>query len=71
MTTTVWPGATLVTTDGEAVVEGVVEDGGGGGGVDAGDVAAAVVDDEPTLELALELESLPLKFGTVASVPER
>lgn len=47
-----------------------MEDGGGGGGVDA-DVAAAVVDDEPTLELALELESLPLKFGTVASVPER
>lgn len=50
VTTTVWPGVTLVTTDAE-VVYVVVED-------DVDDDAAAVVE-EPAVVLELELESLP------------
>jgi len=66
VTTMVWPGATLVTTDGGAVVDAVDDD---GAGVD-------VVEDAASLDIVdsdsdeLELEE-PSAFATSPSVPVR
>lgn len=67
--TTVWPGATLVTTDGDAVVDGeVVDDGGEEVAADGAELAA---DETDVLELGLELEALPPAFATLDSVPDK
>jgi len=62
VTMTVWPGATLVTTEGVAVVEGVDEEVGWDVDVDAPEVE---VDESE------ELEALAPALGTLDSVPER
>ncbi len=62
VTMTVWPGATLVTTEGVAVVDGVDEE----GGCDVDEEASEVEVDEPD-----ELEALTPALGTLDSVPVR
>ncbi len=62
VTMTVWPGATLVTTEGVAVVDGVDEEGGCDVDMDASEVEV----DEPD-----KLEALAPALGTLCSVPER